>query len=559
MSETLQTESFTWRGLAGEAASCLAPGITQWLEYLGNAGQAPAGAIPVKSNLYRSVWKIETPPTSLPGAGGAIYLKRYRFPRFSDRMKYTFFETRAEVEWKIAHGLAARGIASFTPLLYAERKTAGIPSEALFVSREIVGAQPLDRFLEKLSPAARESLLGKIAEFLASMHGKGVHHRDLHQSNLLGLNPAAPQLALVDLHTARLGGRVSRRERIANLAQLLHSLRPSLLPQERTQILDHYRRVAPHVFPDGPRLAAAIEQRIWRIDRRQARSRDKRCLVRSSVYEVKRGPFAHLYRRREWPATKIEEAIARHRQAPALPGSVVLKKEGRSLVTQIPWEANANSAATRLCVKEIGPGGLGSLIEETLRGSRGRRAWAASHALTRRGIPCPKAFGLYEKMAFGIPHRSHLVTEFLEGTQSLLNFLEKIFVGLTREEKKSFLHALAKLVASLHREGLYHRDLQTRNILVRERAPAGWELFVIDLESVRPRVRLGIKRRLRNLMQLNDCPRTASRADRLRFLRAYEKEMGSKLTKEELQSVLAATKARLDRAARLGAHSLARA
>lgn len=521
------------------------------MEFLAAGGKEPAGSTLVKSNLYRSVWRVAKAPPGVAGPAGAYYFKSYLFPRLRDRIKYSFFQTRAEVEWKVARGLAQRGIRTLAPVLFAERRRFGVPVEAYFLSREIEGAEPLDRFLSKLSPASRAACLERMAAFVAAMHSKSVHHRDLHQSNLLGLDPKDPKIALVDLHTAHLGAHISRRRRIRNLAQLLHSLQPTLLAGEKEKLLEHYRAQTGGVFPDAKKLAAAIERRIWRIGRIQARSRDKRCLVRSSAYDARRGPFESVYRRRDWPEPWIGKAIEKHEQAPELPQSLVLKREGRSLVTKIPWAENGGKIAVpSLCVKEIGRGGLGSLIEEAARGTRGRRAWAAAHALSRRGIATPAAYALREQRLLGLPLRSHLITEFLEGTESLLQFLGSSYGSLSRSERAGFIAALAALTGKLHREGLYHRDFQVRNLLVRRTDAKEWQIFLIDLESLRPRARLTRARRLRNLTQLNDCPKTVSRADRLRFLRAYELAWGQELSKEDLRWVADATKARLDRAAR---------
>lgn len=552
MSDTWQSNSFTWRGFAGEAASSLGHRVQAWMESAISGAEAPPGATPVKSNLYRGVWRLEKAPSGAEGSGaGAFYFKRYRFPRLSDRVKYAFFDTRAEVEWKVAQGLAQRGIRTLEPLFFAERRRLGIPVEAIFVSREIPGAQPLDRFLESLAPEKRALCLERAAEFVAQLHAQGVHHRDLHQSNLLGLNAQDPQVAIVDLHTVELSARIGRRRRVGNLAQLLHSLRPVLRPGERERFLARYREESQGAFPDAATLAAPIDRRIWHIERVQARSRDRRCLVRSSVFEVRRGPFTRIYRRREWAEPWVGKAIQRHRAISEKDGDAILKREGRSLVTKIGWSENGSKlAASAICVKEIGPGGLGSALEEATRGSRGRRAWAASHALSRRGIATPTAYALREDRFLGIPLRSYLLTEYLDGTESLLSFLERTFPKLSRSRKKGFLAALATLVGRVHREGLYHRDFQVRNVLVRPEAGESWKLFLIDLESLRPRVRLTRTRRLRNLMQLNDCPSSVSRTDRIRFLRAYELAAGLSLDRQDLRWILAATKARLDRAAR---------
>src|SRR5262249_23104057 len=85
---------------------------------------------------------------------------------------------------------------------------------------------------------------------------------------------------------------------------------------------------------------------------------------------------------------------------------------------------------------------------------------------------------------------------------------------------------LGKLVARLHGAGIRHDDLHAANILIRMREDRP-ELFLIDLNAVKVGSALGWRDRRTNLVLLNRWfVRRWSRADRLRFWRAYYEASG---------------------------------
>jgi hypothetical protein len=77
-------------------------------------------------------------------------------------------------------------------------------------------------------------------------------------------------------------------------------------------------------------------------------------------------------------------------------------------------------------------------------------------------------------------------------------------------------------VRALHAQGIYHADLKSNNVLVREKNGAGWIFYFIDLDRVVFKRRLSFRERSNNLAQINasvaDC---ITFADRVRFFRVY--------------------------------------
>jgi tRNA A-37 threonylcarbamoyl transferase component Bud32 len=89
-------------------------------------------------------------------------------------------------------------------------------------------------------------------------------------------------------------------------------------------------------------------------------------------------------------------------------------------------------------------------------------------------------------------------------------------------KRQAFLKKLARLLRSLHRQKIYHNDLQASNILVVDRAATGEVFSLIDLQGLRRCFHLSWRRRIKNLAQLN---RTLgvflTQSERLLFLDAY--------------------------------------
>lgn len=532
-------QNFSWQGFRGESIESLKEKLPSLLD---TVFAKLSSTVEVKKNLYRSVFRLPELDPNL----GTLYLKRYRFPRLSDKLKYFFLPTRAEVEWEVARGLAAKGVNTLEALAYGEKKSGLFFQDAFFLSKEIPAARTLDRFLADLGGAERGQFFESLAKFLAELHNKEVHHRDLHQSNLLARDGSPVELFLLDLHTAKLGGALTVTERKMHLAQCLYSLRHFFSKEQSQRFLEQYRGFAQSQLHPRDLLWKDVERQLKAIEDKQARSRDKRCVVESSAFEVRKNISCGTYRRRDFPFEWIEKALVAHEKHP----QTVLKEEGRSRVTQVKVEESGKS----LCVKEIRSEGFLQSLTESFRGSRGKRAWKAAHALHRRGISIPVAYALQESLFLGLPQSSAVIMDYLEDCHPLLRFLENRYPTLSRIQKKQFLENFARFVASVHRAGIYHRDFQTRNVLVdykTQNPNDAWKFFLIDLESVDMGAKLNLRRRLRNLMQLNDSPTTVSRTDRQRFLRSYQSALGIPVSKQEIREVSLATQARRDRAAQI--------
>ena len=123
-----------------------------------------------------------------------------------------------------------------------------------------------------------------------------------------------------------------------------------------------------------------------------------------------------------------------------------------------------------------------------------------------------------------------LVTEEIEEAVDLGEYLRWLPPAPTREilaEKRDIIDTLGSAVRAMHDAGLYHADLQARNVLIR-RSPAGVEVFFVDLDKSTIAAPLTDSQRADNLRRLNRSilkmrltPQAVDDDDRRRFLAAY--------------------------------------
>ncbi|NIO11363.1 MAG: hypothetical protein GTO40_26445 [Deltaproteobacteria bacterium] len=136
------------------------------------------------------------------------------------------------------------------------------------------------------------------------------------------------------------------------------------------------------------------------------------------------------------------------------------------------------------------------------------RSWSGARVLTAAGFHTGKPLAAVEFRSFGMLTKSFFVTEEIPSGstinlhwQECLRELEGV-QGVRR--RRTFVMALAELFRTLHQAGVYHNDLKEANIFVCREEPITKEsFFLLDLEGIRRFRRLGIRRRIKNLVQLN--------------------------------------------------------
>ena len=154
------------------------------------------------------------------------------------------------------------------------------------------------------------------------------------------------------------------------------------------------------------------------------------------------------------------------------------------------------------------------------------RELAITEEIRRRGIPTVEPYGACVQQVCGPFYRGWLVTRELAGAQDLWQAFTTGFVEELGIER--ILGAVADSLRALHREGVYHTDLNLKNILV-SKEPGGVKGYIIDFDkaklvlgSLPPElVRRNINRLLRSVNKLDPARTHISSACWNQFVNLY--------------------------------------
>lgn len=148
------------------------------------------------------------------------------------------------------------------------------------------------------------------------------------------------------------------------------------------------------------------------------------------------------------------------------------------------------------------------------------RSLRGAAILREANIPSAVPVAAVENRVGGVLSKSFFLSEEIAGGKTADAYWRDELVQPSGRAamtmRRRFLSQLAALFRSLHGQQIYHNDLKDANILaVAEPNDQSYRFYLLDLEGVRRYARLGEKRKLKNLVQLN---RTLGR-----YLRAPEK------------------------------------
>ncbi|MDA0577529.1 MAG: hypothetical protein O3B24_05465, partial [Verrucomicrobia bacterium] len=138
------------------------------------------------------------------------------------------------------------------------------------------------------------------------------------------------------------------------------------------------------------------------------------------------------------------------------------------------------------------------------RGSKARRTWMASVALSQRGVGTPKPVAFLERWHGARLAESYFIAEYLGERVSFRDAL----IGLFHDDPNcarfmALLACVAVGVRRMHDAGFLHNDLGNQNILLRVESDSGWaEPSVLDLNRGRLLDRLTHRQRGRDLSRI---------------------------------------------------------
>lgn len=196
---------------------------------------AHAAVEALQGEVFRELEARRTLRTEVEGRG--YFVKIHRGVGWGEIVK-NLVSLRAPVlgagnEYRALRRLAELGVASMTPVAFAERGVDPARQHSFIITEELANTVSLEDHCRDWPqnpplPAWKRALIRRVAEMAGRMHRGGVNHRDFYICHfLLHLDPPPRpedfRLSLIDLHRAQTRAETPRRWRDKDLAGLYFS------------------------------------------------------------------------------------------------------------------------------------------------------------------------------------------------------------------------------------------------------------------------------------------------------------------------------------------------
>ncbi len=137
-----------------------------------------------------------------------------------------------------------------------------------------------------------------------------------------------------------------------------------------------------------------------------------------------------------------------------------------------------------------------------LHGSPARRSWQGANLLHEHGFCAPRPLAVLERWRGGLIRESVYVSQGLVSQVGLDQYWQERHTAWSPAQQRRFLTALADFLRHFHTAGLYAGDMKDANLLVETISDTEWRFYLVDLDRVHHFPALSLKRRLKNLVQL---------------------------------------------------------
>jgi hypothetical protein len=215
--------------------------------------------------------------------------------------------------------------------------------------------------------------------------------------------------------------------------------------------------------------------------------------------------------------TNVDAVLAR-------PECVVVKDEKKIRVARVPWPTADVRAP--VYIKRYNCFSLRYRIQSLFCRSGAVRALRGAAILGEARIATAQPVAAVDVRRWGTLESSFYISEELIAAKTTDAYwrenLKTVPGAAGFHARRRFLADLSRLFQRLHAQRIYHNDLKDFNILVRQDKPGQEQFFVVDLEGVRRCRYLSMRRRVKNLVQLNrTLGQFLSRAEKVVFLSCY--------------------------------------
>ncbi len=198
----------------------------------------------------------------------------------------------------------------------------------------------------------------------------------------------------------------------------------------------------------------------------------------------------------------LDEAGTWRRDRALCPADEVSPYSGRGELLRLSLGPTGDSCAL---VRHYQRGGVfGHLLRDFYLGRRRfLQEVRVSEWARNQGVPTAEVLALRSEHKGLCFYTGDLMTREIEDSEDLDRYLKsaRMKEGRTADRGKEIIRSVALLLQKMHQAGLYHADLNLKNILIQVRE-SGVNSYVIDLDRARVIKPLGSRMRIRNLVRL---------------------------------------------------------
>lgn len=203
-----------------------------------------------------------------------------------------------------------------------------------------------------------------------------------------------------------------------------------------------------------------------------------------------------------------------------------LKTEGQNCVAVKNLTVGASQL--KVVIKRHYPAGGVRQFFRSFQAGKALRNFKTALKLLRCGIPTVAPFAAIYQRQNLLSKQSIYIAEYLENSSNLHAFASKMGTQqLSKKQlgrfalKKQLCRQLATILASLHHNGLWHRDSKASNFIVCKDAAGRYRILLVDMDGIKRYFLWRKSRRFRSLWRLAASLMSISVLNRTDYLRAF--------------------------------------
>jgi len=150
-----------------------------------------------------------------------LIIKEFRIKGIN-RIKSLFLPSKARRAWNGAMALWKKGVNTPKPVAFLEWPRFPGIKKGYFITESLEGFDEIRHLLRDTNNEELKNLVRSLAEFVSSIHSRGIIHRDLSDGNVLAVRDKnrGPFFYLIDTNRIRARARLGKLRRIKNLIRL---------------------------------------------------------------------------------------------------------------------------------------------------------------------------------------------------------------------------------------------------------------------------------------------------------------------------------------------------